>query len=225
MLALAQPAEAEVVVTKKTFRVDQGRPVFLDLNKDGLPDFEFSATYMFGSSTCGCHNRQAILIKTVAGGGVVGGSYAGQPGPYASALARGAKIGPSAHFANGKVVIEAHSNSYSTNFYDGKWYYVGPNRFLGVKFQIKGETHYGWIRMTVDAPGAVGNSIVTGYAYETVANKRITAGQAAASMADAESSAKKAGPSLGKLALGADGQSLWRIVVKPETQRLVRTSN
>jgi hypothetical protein len=220
VLALAQPSEAEIVVTKKTIRVELS-PVTVDLNKDGVADFQFSFQSTRGSSSCGCHGHTSLVMEALTGGGVVGKKFGVNLSPYASALVRGANIGPSAHFSAGKVKIEAKSHSYSTFGYDGNWYLVGSNRFLGVKFQIKGKTHYGWIRLTVNVPGNF-ETTITGYAYETVANKRITAGQAAASMAGAEVSSK-ASPSLGMLALGAEGQSLWRRVVKRDP--LVRTAN
>lgn len=222
IMALAQPSEAEIVVTKKTIRVENS-PVTVDLNKDGVADFQFSFQATHGSSSCGCHGHTSLLVGALTGGAVVGKKVDGKFGPYASALVRGANIGPSAHFSAGKVKIEAKSHSYSTFGYDGNWYLAGSNRFLGVKFQIKGKTHYGWIRLTVNVPGNF-ETTVTGYAYETVANKRVTAGQAAASMAAVEV-APKTSQSLGALALGAEGHDLWRRVVRPEAQPVVATTS
>jgi hypothetical protein len=51
------------------------------------------------------------------------------------------------------------------------------------------------------------------YAYETVANKTIQAGTAAKATAQVQvpqNTQKQAAPSLGMLALGADGLPLWR---------------
>jgi hypothetical protein len=94
--------------------------------------------------------------------------------------------------------------SCSTNGYSGHWYYVGSNRYLGVKFLIKGETHYGWVRMTVNAPGSTTGTI-TGYAYETIANKRVSAGESSGSADDTEAQDSTRGASLGILALGSGG--------------------
>ena len=47
LLAMAQPAESEVVITKKTIPIPVSQfgftpnPVFLDLNRDGVNDFSF----------------------------------------------------------------------------------------------------------------------------------------------------------------------------------------
>ena len=55
------------------------------------------------------------------------------------------------------------------------------NRYLGLKFVIHGKVHYGWARLSVtlahhrqydDVSGTL-----TGYAYETIPNKAILAGQ------------------------------------------------
>ena len=42
MLALTQASLGEVVVTKKNIPLNTGGPVSIDLNKDGLADFQFS---------------------------------------------------------------------------------------------------------------------------------------------------------------------------------------
>jgi hypothetical protein len=51
---------------------------------------------------------------------------------------------------------------------------------------------------------------VTEYGYETIANKPVFAGLTGKNVPDDEASESNAGPSLGALALGADGLALWR---------------
>ena len=91
MLALAQPVTAEVIITKKHIPINAGSPVSIDLNRDGIPDFEFSAT------TFRTHPSSHLNVKLVAegltGGELVGGHLGSLPGAYAAALLRGAKIG------------------------------------------------------------------------------------------------------------------------------------
>jgi hypothetical protein len=55
----------------------------------------------------------------------------------------------------------------------GYWNYA-QNRFLGVKFQIMGRTHYGWARFK---DSSCRGATLTGYAYETIPNKPIIAGK------------------------------------------------
>src|ERR1700675_2759367 len=85
MLALAQPAEGEVLITKQTIPVFG--LVYLDINHDGVNDFEFYSYFSFGSAN--------LAVRGILGGG--GALVVGQSG-YASPLMRGADIGPAAHF-------------------------------------------------------------------------------------------------------------------------------
>ena len=145
------------------------------------------------------------------------GTPGGYFGVYASALLRGAKIGPSAHFASstrsGGVTIEGSNQcqmycngKYGRYFY-GQWGGNHPNRFLGVKFQIKGATHYGWVRITVTTSASQHLSAeITEYGYETVANKLVLAGEksSTANSIPAQNHPGQRDRSLGMLALGAD---------------------
>jgi hypothetical protein len=56
----------------------------------------------------------------------------------------------------------------------GNWLDV-RNRYLGLKFTIKGKIHFGWARLTTTAGAA--NGTLTGYAYETIPNKPIVTGK------------------------------------------------
>ncbi len=208
VLALIQPAEGKVVITKKLVSITE--PVSIDLNNDGIPDFEFS--FQGGSTGTCCQHHTTLVAKALTGGKVMGHKTAnfGRLGPYASALVRGPKIGPAAHFssAKGQIAIEHKSNHDSTFGYDGNWYLVS-NRYLGVKFLIEGKTHFGWIRLSVNVPGSF-ESTITAYAYETVANKPLNAGETSVVPDDSESEVRTIAPSLGMLALGVDGIALWR---------------
>jgi len=90
----------------------------------------------------------------------------------------------------------------------GYWANV-RNRYLGLKFEINGQIHYGWARLSVQRQQYHLTATLTGYAYETIPNTEIKAGQT--SGGDDESSAGSSLPnsdnsqlsSLGALALGA----------------------
>ena len=225
LLALAQPAEASVVVTKTNLQVNSFAPTFIDLNNDGINDvalIDIIANYD--------HSFYASFAAAPVNGGKIMGGNRGPLGPYASALAKGANIGPSAHFsssqARGEIVLErflGFASGTTIITYYGKWV---PNtqHYLGVKFLINGQTHYGWIQMSVTTTDEFGGT-VTEYAYETVANKKIGAGATSdASDLDAATPARPAnhsanGPSLGMLALGADALPLWR----PEQDQCVQS--
>jgi hypothetical protein len=222
LLALAQPADGSVVVTNTNVAINPGAPVSIDLNNDGIPDFGFFVA--IGGYD---HSFYATLAMSPLTGGKVVGGGRGSLGPYASALASGANIGGTAHFSSsavrGQITIARSNGSESgpTSHYQlyGKWG-VGTSKYLGVRFLIKGATHYGWIRLTImrsiifDGAFRVSGTI-TEFAYETVANKKIGAGATTASDDTAtsgpvHSNGSSNGASLGMLALGSDGLALWR---------------
>lgn len=101
----------------------------------------------------------------------------------------------------------------STCGYRGKWIKT-HDRYLGVKFTIHGQMHYGWVSVNVgkDPSGAV----LTGYAYETIPNKPIIAGQKSGSVVAGRTDLREMHvPSpqpatLGVLARGTDGLAVWR---------------
>ena len=214
VLAVAEPADAKVIITNKTIPIVGGTT--LDLNGDGVPDVKFSffKTYAHYLGVAGL-----AIAPDEAGGGIMG------KGGYASALMRSAKIGPSAHFSGGVnasstryVEIENNSCQYAVCDPDGKWGGNHPNRFLGVKFSINGETHYGWIRVTVNTITSGVNNILSGtiteYGYETIPNKRLLAGVPSNNSAVSDMSVRGSAPdvpSLGMLASGAEGLALWRM--------------
>jgi hypothetical protein len=210
MLALARPAEAEVVITHKITQVTSGT-VSIDINHDGIADFQFGIYtsadgYFFGGNA---------TIKPLVSGAIVGGPFPPR-GNFASALKRGARIGRYAQFVSNQAVdIEGFQGSckgYSCGSYQfGNWGGNPQNRFLGVKFLIDGEIHYGWIRMKVLSTTDI---LIESYAYETIRDKAICArvvGDCPNPDTDTEETGQNVGgPSLGMLALGADGLALWR---------------
>lgn len=226
MLALAPPAAGEVIITKKTIPIPLaflGGGVEISLTNDGANDFRFTLLYNFSSVSTNIDGRILIMNKPSHNKGVVGSE---QFEPYASALMRGAKIGPTANFVSSVVgfpygvnIEESNTVTYlhrGSRHLKGNWGGNAKNRFLGVRFLINGRTHYGWIRLTVTIPSDVKEfmtATITGYAYETIPNKAILAGTAESSTAEIPlptNIPNQGKPSLGMLALGTDGLPLWR---------------
>jgi len=101
----------------------------------------------------------------------------------------------------------------------GEW--LGKSNFqayLGLKFTIKGKIHFGWARVKVDTLQTQQkfSATLTGYAYETIPGKPIIAGATNGPDDGAEpvpASIKTHTPkpaTVGMLALGAPGLSIWR---------------
>jgi hypothetical protein len=86
---------------------------------------------------------------------------------------------------------------------------TGP--YLGFKFLIDGEVHYGWARVNVKATFLDLSATITGYAYETVANRPILTGFTHGGVDASSDATQEAQPpvagSLGQLAIGASGRS------------------
>jgi hypothetical protein len=212
MLALAQPAEAKIVYTATNVTLPVGQYLALDLNHDGRTDFAFYAgTMCFG--TRGTYCSTFVFIAPTARGNEMWGKQ-----PSASALHAGIRVGPGGRFSP-QAVVMAGANILGA--FLGPWANGGQgvtNRYLGLKFQIKGKTHFGWARLSVwNNRSRV--STLTGYAYETIANKPIVTGKTKgldeASSADQPNAVFFKAPApkpvtLGILAIGWHGLSIWR---------------
>jgi hypothetical protein len=200
ILALVQPAEAEVVFTP----AHQIIGVFqLDLNGDGIVDFIFEV------------RTSNTLISSYAKVLVFGGSGAGNSNQiwgglrnYVSALPPGVEVGPNRRFAASHTLmgIVRYFEGSGTG-YGGPWAPKGgerKDRFVGLKFVIDGQIHYGWARFNVRIrPPNKGilEAVLTGYAYETDVNTPLETGQTSGP----ESAETRPG-TLGQLALGAAGR-------------------
>lgn len=213
LLASGQRAEAKVVYTPANVPIIyDATPVPLDLNHDGTNDFTLSAI-----APGGRFYKTYIQVAPVASANRVWGMV--EKGGFRSAsflaaadLPRGVEVGPKGRFANAGAEKLAEKFWYlgtastSTGSF-GPWANYGKgvmNRFLGFKFTINGETHYGWARLNVVFQSTIPYATLTGYAYETVANKPIlTAGVAAA----ANTSTEAQPATLGHLARGGASHS------------------
>jgi hypothetical protein len=221
LLACAPPAAAKIVYTPANSYILPNKTLSLDLNRDGTADFLLSNTNVF-STNVGSHTRAghgSLKIKPQNSINAVWGK-----GSYVSALRGGVRVGPNQHFqsAHGKMV---RSGWISDEFYPATFASAGPwgdvtRRYLGLKFSIKGQPHYGWARLDVTVTYGGIYTVLTGYAYETVPNTPIVTGKTKGSAADVSGASQNTnsslGPSsrppasLGLLARGATGLDVWR---------------
>ncbi len=219
MLALAPPAEAEIIYTPVQQNLTLNLPYALDLTGDGTTDFILSATISTGpdgfSDALGVEPAQAENAAA---------TVAGKFFDYAAALPSGHLIGPKAKFAGsypnrlpmatGWNFSSTHSRGHCRGAWNNK-----QNRYLGLKFMLSGEVHYGWARLSETCDRGYISAELTGYAYETVPNKNLKAGQETGDLDESLNGPGKPSQGsapvptavpLGMLAQGAPALDIWR---------------
>jgi hypothetical protein len=180
MLALAQPAAAKIIYTPKHVVLKEGSQYRIHLN--GVGDVALSnSTHctQLGSGVTFClfWLAEKPASPNAAGGNSVVGHLSSRRFRYsASALRPGRLIGKGLQFL-GKD--QSLLYMYTSSVIGGMWRNV-KDRYLGFRFRIKGQLHYGWARLNVSYSGTGNPNItatLTGYAYETIPNKPIITGK------------------------------------------------
>jgi hypothetical protein len=224
MLALAQPGEAEIIYTPANVTIAPNQEYGLDLNGDGIVDFTIRA---FGKYFPPVTYINSLFVKHPPAGNEVAahlafGLYWGGFHKFAYALSSGMPISQQArHFSAGRVSMTWQCACDAGGFYRGSWlahrsHQPLSDRYLGLMFKINGEVHYGWARLNA-LGGFGGGAMLTGYAYETIPNQGLNAGQEQ----ETEKSEKQPDPAasthpaqkpatLGALARGSGGLAMWR---------------
>jgi hypothetical protein len=209
-LALAQKSEARIVYTPIHRVIGNGDSYRLDFTGDGTTDLTFHNKYHYSCiDTATCFRTQSLTAAMSGTNQAVVRLHSG-----AVAMKPGMRIGRRRSFGGGRELMALlHGNSRSSTPF-GSWINV-KNRYLGVKFEIKGKIHYGWARLSVQIhfPLTI-TATLTGYAYETIPGRSIVAGQT--EEPDDSIPAASLNPvtpklaTLGMLALGAPALSIWR---------------
>jgi hypothetical protein len=176
LLALTPSGEAEIVYTKTQQVIGYNGIYDLDLTHDGTVNFLIQEIG-YSQNTTTLQLSRWLLAKAALGNAIAG------QGNYASALKAGADIGPGGRFINGgsngaTMAFVSLFSGFNSRHHrtEGDWVDV-KDRYLGLKFKIKGNFHYGWARLKVQAGNGKITGTLTGYAYETIANRSIHAGQ------------------------------------------------
>jgi hypothetical protein len=178
----------------------------LDLNHDGVNDLSFTIGAAADSSFLFAYN-----LRTNGVAGEV------QDYRFAAALKPGADIDGGRKFLTGPKpdMLWGDWASSGGGGSTGRWKNAN-DRYLGVKFSIKGKIHYGWVRLRVSLPSRI-DAVITGYAYETIPGKAIIAGRTKGPNDGVEQSDAAVlvvptpqSATLGLLALGSSGRSVWR---------------
>jgi len=212
VLALAPTADAKIVYTPAHVSILGPRGLYnLDFNHDGITDFTITNTTRSNTDQAFWN----LFVNCPQGNAVVGTFvYRGFP-PDARAFFAGAPIGPHEPFFSRDAKLATFYYGGGGASSHGNWLNV-TNRYLGMKFQIAGQTHYGWARLRVKVTKNPINiyAELTGYAYETAADTPIVAGKTTGAdveeMPEARSAPSAAPATLGVLAMGSRGPAIWR---------------
>jgi hypothetical protein len=210
LFALAQPSQAEIVYTPANITIPvNGGLLPLDINNDGIADFNFSNVYFLeGRAPAGTFLYYLAVGPAQPQNRV--GAITSKGHLCAAAVPVHAKVGENRQFESRPAPLKmnfASGTGYVRSFY-GPWLGKTQTAYLAFKFSIVGEVHYGWARVKVLAGNPV-NATVLGYAYETIANKPIETGKT--SGFDETSYLRQERPAtLGALALGSSALEAWR---------------
>jgi hypothetical protein len=216
LLALAQPSEARIVYTKTHQVIGANGLYKLDLNHDGKIDFAIkNQTRQYASTAI-----NSLLVGAATSGRGVEGTQS-RYGFFAAALKGGTRIPNARKFAPvAKMAFQCGGVCGTSDYLtSGNWVNVASH-YLGLKFKIRGQTHYGWARLSVSVskqPLAV-TATLTGYAYETIPNRPIVAGRTSESDNGMETPAASfeapattpALATLGLLAMGSPAAPAWK---------------
>jgi hypothetical protein len=189
-------AQSNIVYHSADLTIYSGEVAKIDFNSDGIPDLflsmqRYANGYSFGFVM---YERPALGNAALLGPRLAG-----------------AVIGPSVNSFRGwrermAFVGESCKIYCGLPGFSGPWVHAS-DAYLGVRFFINGERHYGWIRISVKAGPKVSlDATITGYAYNTVANQGLVMGVPGSPVPGA--SVHPA--SLGALSMGARGIELWR---------------
>ena len=214
-LTLAQPAQAKIAYTPANIPiVVNGGFTELDLNHDGINDFKFNNYTRTDSLSM-------LLVAPAQNLNRIWAASCTAEGPLlcAAALPKGAAVGPHNPFQEGYtslLMAGYRGGSIPTPY--GRWF-EARQAYVGLRFVIKGKTHFGWARIRMGGHSKPGfAATITGYAYETIPNKAIVAGKTKSEGKISGTEANSAGfdipvpqlAGLGLLAQGASGVAVWR---------------
>ena len=177
IIALANTANAQIVHTDIepdfTGLVTDWESYSLDIDNDGVRDFDIYASHFSVTSSHSYSSRylkvngqlNEILCETF--------NNIGDP----KAIDLSANISNSLNSFSNNADWEGGNQTmaWTWNDFSGGDFRGETDKYLGVRFKIEGEWHYGWVRIDVDYD--VNTFVIKEYAYESTPNTPINAGE------------------------------------------------
>ena len=167
LIFVALSASASISYTPVNRVIPTNGAYGIDFNHDGVKDFWIGSFY--GTVFCGLRSGtggSANVSPVKSTSGVI------LNGVFAAALPAAASVGSAQVFAQRQMLLMF----FNCGLHSGNWYNVS-NHYLGLEFQIAGQTHFGWAELSVTDTA---RTVVVGFAYETIAGKSIITGQTGA---------------------------------------------
>ena len=171
-------------------------PFDMDFNNDATTDMTFevafatgsgSSTYMGIPFTYVYNGSQASVTPGALGG--VQGQIVGSSSTFGvTALNSGDAIAAANNFGSQQATIGLKGNvsvpAFNINYAFNQGEFLGASeKFLGMKFSVGTNIHYGWVRLSLDTLDAAGlKLIIHDYAYNGDADQPINAGDPSASI-------------------------------------------
>lgn len=213
VLALAEPAEARILAMPVNVPIpENGGIIQFDINQDGIPDFGLSANIYQFARNPPMGNFSSLLRVVPAQPGNEVWAVSSNRDECAAAVHAGMHIGGARRFKPGPLIMLV-ANGSETRGRSSHCPWNGSHApYLGLKFMIDGQIHYGWARVNA----ALRSAVLTGFAYETIPDRPIIAGatrdgdDGSLPAAAAVFAAPSAPASLGMLARGTSGLVAWR---------------
>ena len=167
-VAFASPAAAEVVYTQANVTLSGNGSINLDLNHDGIVEFVLRSHSRITS--CGLRDGLIGFTKMIP---ATGDGVAVSHLNFAALLGNGVPIDANQTFYLGRTVVTQFSICSS-----GSQHLTG---YLGLEFQLDGQTHYGWAQVDIYAyfsfRGHKMRTTLIDFAYETIPGQPIKTGQ------------------------------------------------
>lgn len=180
LFSAAQPASAQVIFTAANLQLTDGN-LFLDLTCG--PHVNFWIANNIEGTIFGGNERELAL-----NGSINGSVIEDSRGP--AALPAGSVVGSSRVFTNvhknEQIMADAYRFIYYGTYTGAYGNFANKKQvFLGLKFNLQGQPHYGWAEFSVDASvqkhrQLIVNATLLGYAYESTPGKAIQTGEGSA---------------------------------------------